>query len=270
MLKQEENGTSYEFLEDIKARIAELSDSRAKVLICALLKSIKDLNKTARRSWFSINSGDYAELMILDLIEQIPTKERLTFILGLISQSDMDTIQSIAPVINRIELGYGRLAAGGKEKKYKKVITLDELSTVETIFTNRVKEILKSRSLFDFSEWRMVYHLLNSFAPKYTKHYLESSLTQDKNILRFLSLFVATWTGSGTKYEVQNGYDEYLSTERVLRAIETCRKDKTIFELPEELQHKCAAFFLANSGSPEYSDHIYQHATEEIITSWRA
>lgn len=149
------------------------------------------------------------------------------------------------------------------------IITLDELCTVETIFTNRVKEILKSNSLFDFPEWRMVYHLLNSFDPEYTKHYLESSLTQDTNILRFLRLFVTIWTGSGTEYEIQNGYDEYFSTERALSAIETCKKNRTILELPEELQHICAAFFLANSGNPECGNHIYQHATEKLISSWR-
>ena len=269
LLKQEENGTSYEFLEDIKARISELSGSRAKVLICALLKSIKDLNKTVHKSWFSTNAGNYAERMMLDLIEQVPAEERIAFISEFISQSDMGAIQSIAPVINMIELGYGRLAAEGKEKNYKKVITLDELCTVETIFTNRVKEILKSNSLFDFPEWRMVYHLLNSFDPEYTKHYLESSLTQDTNILRFLRLFVTIWTGSGTEYEIQNGYDEYFSTERALSAIEACKKNRTILELPEELQHICAAFFLANSGNPECGNHIYQHATEKLISSWR-
>lgn len=100
LLKQEENGTSYEFLEDIKARISELSGSRAKVLICALLKSIKDLNKTVHKSWFSTNAGNYAERMMLDLIEQVPAEERIAFISEFISQSDMGEIQSIAPVIN--------------------------------------------------------------------------------------------------------------------------------------------------------------------------
>lgn len=227
------------------------------------------MEKLLWSTWFSTNAGNYAERMMLDLIEQVPAEERIAFISEFISQSDMGEIQSIAPVINMIELGYGRLAAEGKEKNYKKVITLDELCTVETIFTNRVKEILKSNSLFDFPEWRMVYHLLNSFDPEYTKHYLESSLTQDTNILRFLRLFVTIWTGSGTEYEIQNGYDEYFSTERALSAIETCKKNRTILELPEELQHICAAFFLANSGNPECGNHIYQHATEKLISSWR-
>ena len=41
LLKQEENGTSYELLEDIRARITELSGNRAKIIISALFKSMK-------------------------------------------------------------------------------------------------------------------------------------------------------------------------------------------------------------------------------------
>lgn len=270
LLKQEENGTSYELLEDIRARITELSGNRAKIIISALFKSMKSLNKTVRKSWLSMSTGVYAEHMMLDLIERIPTKERVPFISTLISCSDMDALQSIATVINMLELGYGRLAAEGQERNYKKVITLDELITVETMFVDRVKEVLKTSSLFDFSEWRMVYHLLDSFDPEYTKSYLDSALIQDENVLWFLGHFVNVWTGTGKEYEIQKGYTDYFSTERVLNAIESCRKNGTFFRFPEELQHKCAAFSLAHSGSPDYSGGAYQDDTEKLIASWKS
>ena len=270
LLKQEENGTSYELLEDIRARITELSGNRAKIIISALFKSMKSLNKTVRKSWLSMSTGVYAEHMMLDLIERIPTKERVPFISTLISCSDMDALQSIATVINMLELGYGRLAAEGQERNYKKVITLDELITVETMFVDRVKEVLKTSSLFDFSEWRMVYHLLDSFDPEYTKSYLDSALIQDENVLWFLGHFVNVWTGTGKEYEIQKGYTDYFSTERVLNAIESCRKNGTFFRFPEELQHKCAAFSLAHSGSPDYGGGAYQDDTEKLIASWKS
>ena len=176
----------------------------------------------------------------------------------------------IATVINMLELGYGRLAAEGQERNYKKVITLDELITVETMFVDRVKEVLKTSSLFDFSEWRTVYHLLDSFDPEYTKSYLDSALIQDENVLWFLGHFVNVWTGTGKEYEIQKGYTDYFSTERVLNAIESCRKNGTFFRFPEELQHKCAAFSLAHSGSPDYSGGAYQDDTEKLIASWKS
>lgn len=64
LLMQEENGTSYGMLEDIQARISELSDARAKVIISALLKSMKGLNKLVYKSWLSINAGFYAKHML--------------------------------------------------------------------------------------------------------------------------------------------------------------------------------------------------------------
>ena len=270
LLAQEEKGTSYELLEDISARISELSGDRTKTLIRALFRAMKNLNKAVRKSWLSMSTGAYAEHMILDLMEQVPAEGRVPFISELISNSDMDALQSIATVINMIELGYGRLAAEGQERNYKKVITLDELFTVETMFADRVKEILKTSSLFDFSEWRMVYHLLNSFDSEYTKSYLESALIQDENVLRFLSHFVNVWTGAGKEYEIQKGYTDHFSTERVLKAIDACRKDGGFFRLPEELQHKCAAFYLANSGNSEHNGGAYQDDTEKLIASWKS
>ena len=269
LLEQEENSASYELLEDIRARISELSGDRAKVIVGALFKSMTSLNKTVRKSWLSMSTDSYAEHMMLDLMEQIPAEERVPFISELISSSDMDALQSIANVINMLELGYGRLAAEGQERNYKKVITLDELLSVEIMFSGRIKEILKNNSLFDFSEWRMVYHLLDSFDPEYTKSYLENALIQDENVLQFFGLFVNVWTGAGKEYEIQKGYTDYFSAERVLDSIESCRKNGAFFRFPEELQHKCAAFFLTNSGNPEFSNGAYQTDTEKLIATWK-
>ena len=270
LLDQEEKGASYELLEDIKARITELPGERAKTLIRALFGSMKNLKQIVHKSWFSMSTGDYAELMILDLIERVPSEERVKFISELISNADSDGLQSIAPVINIIELSYGRLTASGQERNYKKVITLDELLLVENVFTARVKEILETNSLFSFSQWRIVYLLLSAFDPEYTKAYLEKALAADENVLRFLARFVTVCIGSGTQYEIQKGYTDYFSADRVLNAMESCRKDGTFFNFPEELQHKCAAFFLANSGDPCYISGAYQDDTERVIALWQA
>ena len=62
-----------------------------------------------------------------------------------------------------IELAYGRLAANGVSRDYKKVITVEELEDIESIFTSRMKELLKYTNLFDCEDWRMPLHLLESF-----------------------------------------------------------------------------------------------------------
>ena len=272
LLMQEEYGTSYELLEDIRARVSEISDARAKVIISALLKSMKDLNKLVYKSWLSINAGFYAKHMMLDLMERIHPKDRVSFISKFIS-SNKDALQSIATIISILGLGYERLSAEDQEADYKKVITQEERFATETVVIARVKEILKTNSLFDFSEWRMVYRLLNSFDPEYTKNYLKNALIQDKNVLWFLGGLVDVWADVSGKmekeYEVQKAYTEYFSAERALNAIESCRKDGTLFKLPEELQHKCAAFVLSNSAGPNYGRRVHQNDTMKLISSWK-
>lgn len=246
-----------------------MSGERAKIIVKALLISMRNLNQTVRKSWLSMSTGSYAELMMLDLIEQIPSEERLGFIAGVISRGDVDVLSSAGNIINMLELGYGRLAANGQERNYKKVITLEELLKLEKLFAARVKEILNTKSLFEFPKWYRVHYLMDSFEPEYMKAYLEKVLVTDENVLKFFGCFVTVWTGSGIGYEVQNGYTEYFTVDRVLAAIESCKKDGTFFGFPEELQHKCAAFFLNNSGNPNYVGEVYQCDTEKILANWK-
>ena len=119
----------------------------------------------------------------------------------------------------------------------------------------------------------MVYHLLNSFEPEYAKSYLKNALIHDENALWFLGSFINVSTDVSRKmekeYEVHNADTEYFSVEQSLKAIESCRKDDTFFKFPKELQHKCAAFFLVNSGNPNYGRRVHQNDTENLISSWK-
>jgi len=208
--------------------------------------------------------------MILDVVERIPSAERISYVSELVLTSDMDTLQSIATIINMIELGYGRLAANGEARDYIKVLTLDELCTIETLFADRIKAILHEHSLFDFSEWRMVYHLLNSFDPEYTSNYLREAFKENKNMLWFLGQYVTIWIGHIKTYEVQKEYTDHFTSEQILNAIDSCRRNGELFKFPEVLQHKCAAFFLNASDAPQYTNKISQADVEKVLAVWKS
>jgi len=269
LLLQDGNGASYELLEDIKARITGLSGERAKVLASALFKSISSLKQTKQRSWLSVSAGSFAEDMMLALIGRIPVQERLAFFSEFIAAADKESMPPVARVINRIELGYGRLAAEGKARtEYGRVITQEELLVLEESFSKRVKELLEHISLFDFYEWRMIHYLMESFEPEFMNAYLNKALSEDENILKFLDNFVVPWIGTGTRYEVERTYTKYFTLNRVFESIMNCQKDGTFFALPEELQRKCAAFFMIESG--EAKDEVSQDDAEQAIFAWKA
>lgn len=270
ILVQEEKQSSYELLEDVSSYISDMTENRAKIVISALIKAIPQLNLTIRKTLFSISTGAYAEHMILNLFDRISAPNRLEFILQLISVSDENTIISISGLINIIELAYGRFSKDEKERDSDKIISIEELIYVETAFSERVIEILKIKNLFSFSEWRIIYRLLKNFRPEYTENYIQKALIDDSNSLHFLGSFINVWTGTSKEYEVLQEYTEYLTTEKVLRAINNCIKNGSLFKYSEDLQKKCAAFFLFATKSSQQYDEIDEDNVSKLLNSWYA
>lgn len=266
LLHLNEKDTSYEFLRDVQNRISELSGDRAKVLVRALIEAVKTLKTSTPRGVFAINAGTLAEDMLPEIIKQIPPEERTAFISDLISEGNVETMAPIALIINTIELGYGHLLAHGQETDSQKLITANELNTVENMYKEHMQDMLKSNSLFDFFEWHIVYHLLNAFAPNYTKNYLNNALTEDINILRFFDHFSNPDFESSILYGFKDDELEYFSIKRALVAIENCRANGTFFTLPKKIQNMCAMFYITQSHDPKYKNKSVPLAIEEFLS----
>ena len=269
LLDRDEKGTSYEFLEEVKAMIPEISPDRAKVIVNALLDTSAELDAVSKNNILSMRASSYADHMIIDLLDVVAPTERLFFLSNIIHDANLSSLQSLANVINMLELGYGRLAAKGVEKGYKKVLSLEELIQLEDTFTQKVKDVLKEHSLFDFGNWKLVCYLLEYFDSGYAKEYLTNVLNDDKNIVRYLDGSVSTWTGGDTEYEVEENYKEYLMEDRVLQAIESQKKSGDLFLLPEQIQNKCGAFFLYMSKKADHYGNIAQSDVDELLNTWR-
>ncbi|MDD4509737.1 MAG: KAP family NTPase [Oscillospiraceae bacterium] len=269
LLDRDEKGTSYEFLEEVQAMIPEISPDRAKVMINALLDTSAELDVVSNKNILSMRASSYADYMIIDLIDVVAPTERLFFLSDIIHNTNFSSLQSMANVINMLELGYGRLAAKGEEKGYKKVLSLEELIQLEGAFTQKVKDMLNEYNLFDFGDWRMICYLLERFDSDYAKKYLTDVLNDDKNIVKYLDRSVSVCTGSGTKYEVKEEYKKYLTGDRVLQAIESLKRSGDLFLMPEQIQNKCGAFFLNMSGKLNYHGNIAQFDVDKLLSTWK-
>ena len=268
LLRQDREEARYEALEHINARNNELSEKRAKLLIVALLKSIGELKQEVQKSLFSMSAGAYAERMILDLIERISEEHRKDFLADTLKISNAGMLQSIASVLNMIELGYGRLSAEGKPHDYKKVITEDELVELEQCFVEHGQQLFEEFNLFDFAEWRLVLHLLNAFDPEYMDEYLQRELKNDKHTLQYLCSFVSIWRGAGFAYEIEPGWEKYLTNERIMTAMANCLECGTFFDLSENDQHKCAAFYLHHTEDEGRRSRFNQPETATLLATW--
>lgn len=269
LLEKEEKDDSYEFLEEIRALSSDLPADRAEIIIITLLTVSPHLDTPSQKNFLSLPASSLAEHMVIELLDIIDSSNRLQFISDIISNADLLVLQSVANIINMLELAYGRLAANGEERGYKKVITLEELIEVESVFSEKVKQVLAEHSLFDFDTWRMVCYLMECFAPDYTKVYLETELKKDSNIARYLSSSVTVWTGSGTEYEITDAYRKYLTKERVLQAIESLRQSGALFSMPEDIQRKCCAFYIDTTAEGKnYRGNISEITVNELLSKW--
>lgn len=270
LLEKEKKGDSYEFLEEIRALSTELSADRAKIIITALLTASPHLDTPSPKNFLSLPASSLAEHMVIDLLDIIDLSDRYQFISDMISDSELSALQTIAKIINMLELAYGRLAANGEERGYKKVVALNELVKLESIFSEKVRQILKEHSLFDIKKWSIVCYLLECFDPDYAKAYLEAALKEDSNVAHYLSDSVTAWIGTGTEYEITDSYKKYLTEERILQAIESLKQSEAFFSMPEDVQNECCAFYInATTKEKNYRKNIPEVAVNELLASWK-
>ncbi len=268
IIKLDKEEASYELLQEIKASIEDITSSRAKTIISAIFECASKLDMVERKSFLSTSASNYAEHLVLPLFERIDTEERLEFWEKKICESDLNSLPTIAQVINMMELGYGRLAAQGEERGYEKVISLEELLIVEKEFSERVKVLLNINSMFDFADYRMVLYLMENFEAEYTEERMKLELQKDINVLKYLNSTVSTWIGSGVSYEVSKKYEERMSKARILEAIQNERMTKTLFELSKDSQRLCAAFCLKEDGQTDYDGHVTQEDADKLLSEW--
>ena len=269
ILKCDNDKTSYELLKEINAMASSLPSERLAVILEALLGVIPMLDTYISDAFLPFRIGEYAELLAFDTIKAVPESERCELISSFISKADSITIQSLAGIVRKIEMGYGRFVANSEEDNDKKLITLDELKIVECAFTERVKELIASQNLLDFSDWRTVCYLMSCLDSEYMDKYFKRAFIDDTNVVKYLEDTVTMWTGSGVGFEVQDVYKKYLSEERILEAIGHLVDNGGLFCLPPRVQDKAVAFYLNNQGKQNYAGHIDKRDVDAQLKLWR-
>lgn len=268
ILELDKEEASYGFFQEIKASMKDIDSNRAKIIITAIFKCAKLLDMVKRESLFTVSTSNYAEHLVLSLFEKVDSDRRLKFLRMQINDADFNSLPAIAEVINMIELGYGRLAAEGKERDYRKIITFDELLIVEKDFVEKTQSLLNAASMFSFVDYRMILHLMENFEPEYTEERMNLELQNDINVLKYLNSTVATWIGNGVRYQIRKEYEKRLTKERILKSIQNELTNKEFFNLSEENKRLCAVFYLKDNGKVDYDGYVTQKDADELIIEW--
>ena len=270
LIEEDDKGKSIEFIKEIRALTDEISSDRAKILISSCMKA-RNFLKNFENILFKIHAQTYCDNLCLKLLYRVKKEERLALTLEILKCSDKDSINSIAGLIFEIELAHERIPANVKNKKYQNLLDVDELLKFETAFSERITNILKEINLFDFTDWYISLQLLKSIDAEYVQNYLESSLKDNKNIVRYIEESVSIMTSNGEeKYEISNEYSNFLTEEQIVTAILQQRDSGKLFDLPERNFKKCVAFYLNTKGKYDFRGRVTQTEVDNTIEKWRS
>ncbi len=266
LLELEEKGKAYELLEEIEVVLQDMNEDRVLVILEGILEATYYFESSRARGIMWVSAQSKAEHLIYKMLQRLNALKVGEQLVVLIKKASCFNMEILARIINMIELGYGRLAANGKERtEYGKIVSIESLEKIEKEYAVQCRNIFERISLFEMRSWRMAYHLWRSFDGEYVISYLNKKFKEDKNVVIYLNELVGEWSGSSITYEVQKE-DEYISSWRISEAIENLVNNKELFLLPKAIQRRAAAYYLfINNLKQDYEEHVSQKNADEWL-----
>ncbi|MDF2557692.1 MAG: ATPase associated with various cellular family protein [Bacillales bacterium] len=256
------------YLQELRSNIQYIPYERIPFFVEILYRNSYWFKGVKEKSIMSFSAQRFAEWCINDLIKRLKTKEEKFILLkDIIENADLYTLHTVSIDINRIELGFGRLA-GKEEKVDQQFINLEHLLILEKLYSERLKELLKIDSIFDLDSMLFVVYLWRNFDETSCKEYIGKILLDNDSILKFIVRLSSSWNGTNGKGWTFNeeNYKEFVSKEEILKAIEeTTYTDKKALLTEIELI-KLASFVLnLNLAS---MDHVSEKDAKELVNQW--
>ncbi len=257
------------FLEEMRSLVDKIPYERLPLIASVLFGIQGNFNGENTRHIFPLSAIDYAEYLLEDIIKRLETEnEKFEVISQAVKNVSKDGLGSIARMINRIELAYGRLA-GDVEKKDDQLISVEHLEEIEKYYVERINYITSSEQVFTINGFSFAFYLWECFDKKGAKEYLDKMFKDEILKLKFICGLAGKWngtTGSGWSFYSKD-YSEYLTKEEIYNLISDLDKAK-LDEFSEIEQIKLASFFL--NYDRDEMDYANEQEALKLIKEWKA
>lgn len=147
------------FLEEIKSLVNKIPYRRLDLIASVMLGLQGEFKGENTRSIFAMSACIISEYLVYNIIRRLKTEEeKYAIIRSAVENVNKIGLGSMAEIINRIELAYGRLA-GDSERKDEQIISLVHLEELEKIYVERIHAIANSESILDINKFNIVFYL---------------------------------------------------------------------------------------------------------------
>ena len=260
-----------EFFSEIEARRQNITVERCRTLIHALLQYGDQFVSRSSKYMFGIQASDLASRLVRSIMATHNEENWKEYLADLIKSADWNMLKGISHILHVMILAYGRYFCESPQHEYERILTEEDVEALEIVYVNKIKMNIDAYDILSYPNARIPFLLLQCIDKEYADKYLKDALCEPINVIKYLALSVTKWTGSATTYELHDKYLENVDDATVKSAIETCVRNKLLFDLTEYEQASAATYYLFKVSCVELTER--NRATEkdvnELIEKWK-
>lgn len=265
-LVNEQGNISY-LLRELRSLVGEIPYQRLSLLASVLLKLQGEFYDDDTS--FLPSTSEVAGYLAADIIAKLETEgEKYEVLRSAVGNANESNLGSIAQLINRIELSYGRLAGKDVQKPGQQIISLTHLQELEQLYLQKVSETIDSVSIWNINNFYFVSYLWSCFDKKNFLEYITPLLANDLYKLKYICAMAYKWHGSnGNGWSFQEKeYSQFVSNNDIYNSIQTFgRKNLPLFTDIEQI--KLATFYLLYNRKDD-SFSINESEARAVVQEW--
>jgi len=256
------------FLEELMALMDQIPPERLGLLTTTIINMQGKFLGENKRAFFALHASSFADYCVWGLLKKIKSEDERYDVISAIAEAATKTgLGALARIINRIELGYGRLA-GDVENKEEQIIRLDQLRNLEQLYVTAIQRIATEEDLLDLNDFSYIIYLWEALDQENAPKYIQGLMQDENQTLKYVCAMANRWNGTGGNGWSFNAeqYSSYISDDEIYNLIQKYDK-KRLHVFSDNEQIKLASFFLNYQKDEMY--HANEQKAMKLVQEWK-
>lgn len=265
LIKINNDGSMYYFLEELKPIVNSIPENRLKVIAKVLLRFQGNYRERDEQWLIKIETEGKALDTSEAILKRINNEdERFEVIVDAVNNVKVKGLGKIGSLIKNIEFAHARLGRT-KEKEENQIIGIARLLEIEKLFINRIQNIVKEGTFFEIADMRMICYLWKNFDENGFKDFLSKKLSDRIFKMKFLCAVIGELDLIVRRYDIKE-FSDYLSEEDLYKNIKLLSKSE-LNQFNESEQLVLALYALNYERNGDYDTDVEE--AKKLVTEWK-
>lgn len=261
-------GFILQYAKELTAHVNDIPDNRKKLILQKIIYLQTMSFEDAEIGLLHISPLSYLECCCWSILKTMQAENVDTVLKDLIKSEEDEPFDVLTGMIVQIERSYGRIE--NSQNGDFRVISEDQLIDLENLVLLRIKEISRSRFLFNSKfPWNKYWFWKYKESESLQSH-ISDGLDNINNIPYYLAACASVWTGRkthGWRFQKEN-VEEYISIDKAYENLIGLKNTEVFSSLPHSIKETSIAFYLWYNSDKKGHDSIAKENVNLIIPEW--